>query len=498
MMGGVDPPIGGGGSCNGRLNSSGFSVANQLPANDALYTCSGSAWVPEALIVGSVDQSGAAPTCTSSANAGMLEYTGGAFQYCNGSSWITLSGTDPGSGTIGGTSGVLVELTEGSASAPSLTFYADTATGIYQPSSASHNIAITTNGTEAVLVDSSGNLTLEESAGKVNVQTGAGYQIGGTTILALPSADTTSSIAIGKSALAADTTGNSGGADNTAVGYDALTSATTATTNTAVGYAAGEYITTASYNVAIGYEAMQGVSATPLTSAGTGQNTAVGDWALLNIQGAATQDTALGAGALYSNTTGYANTALGTYALYYSTTSAQNTAVGMEAMGGVSATPLTGSGNTAVGDSALYLIQSGANTNTAVGDVAGEYITTGSANTAIGTSAMQGVSATPLSSGYDNTAVGHYALNTAQAAVWGNTAVGSYALENNTTGVNSTALGYAALAFDTTGTNSALGFDAGAYISTGASNTAIGTNAMQGVSATLLTGSVADHHQLKG
>lgn len=46
--------------------------------------------------------------------------------------------------------------------------------------------------------------------------------------------------------------------------------------------------------------------------------------------------------------------------------------------------------NTAVGNSALYDIQGGAESNTALGDEAGAYITTGSSNIAIGYEAMQG------------------------------------------------------------------------------------------------------------
>jgi len=82
----------------------------------------------------------------------------------------------------------------------------------------------------------------------------------------------------------------------TAVGYQALMTATTATNDDALGYQAGLYITTGSSNMAIGDYAMQGVSVTPLT--GNGYNTALGDSALVNVQGAATQNTAVGYNAL--------------------------------------------------------------------------------------------------------------------------------------------------------------------------------------------------------
>src|SRR5690348_9200361 len=85
-------PIGGGGSCPGwTISDPVASTQGQQQAfDDGLYTCTGTQWAAEALIVGGVDQSNSAPACNST-NAGMIQWTGSAFQGCNGSSWGSLA-----------------------------------------------------------------------------------------------------------------------------------------------------------------------------------------------------------------------------------------------------------------------------------------------------------------------------------------------------------------------------------------------------------------------
>ena len=94
-------PVGGGGSCSYSTEGDG-TVGQQQAYDDGLYTClsSSSTWTPEAFMVGSVLQTGSAATC-SSTYAGMLQWTGSAFQGCNGTSWITFSGSGGGSRTVG-------------------------------------------------------------------------------------------------------------------------------------------------------------------------------------------------------------------------------------------------------------------------------------------------------------------------------------------------------------------------------------------------------------
>jgi hypothetical protein len=297
--------------------------------------------------------------------------------------------------------------------------------------------------------------------------------------------------AVGDSALAAI---QGAALDNTAVGAQALDSNTTGTWNTGVGYQAAPFITTGTGNTAVGTFTLS--APTALTG---NNNTAVGYEALNVAQGAATSNTAVGAGALIAATTGNnniaiggntlaavttgsnstavgygallvettgVNSALGFNAGLYISTGTANTAIGTNAMLGVTgASELIGTANTAVGDSALKAVITTANANTAVGYQSGVAVTTGGANTALGFQALAADT-----TGANNTAVGGQALN----------------LE---TGAASTAVGTGALSFATSGTNTALGAVAGQYISTGTSNTAIGTSAMLGVTgASELTG----------
>jgi trimeric autotransporter adhesin len=269
------------------------------------------------------------------------------------------------------------------------------------------------------------------SAFAINMSAG-GLAIGGTNVIDLPDADTFS-IAVGENALKSQ-----GGTSlyNTAVGFDALTANTSGAYNTAIGLSALNDATTANPNTAVGFYAL-------------------------------------------FNTTGGTNTALGYDAGQYLTTGAQNLAIGYNALLGVSATPLTGSYNTAVGGSSLYTLQGGASNNigvgygtlngttagsdsTAIGVLsldsetggpndalgyqAGEYITSGASNVTIGYDAMNGISATPITGSF-NTVVGNTALFSAQGAAAGNVAIGyeaGYSGTALTTGTNNVYIGYEA------------------------------------------------------
>jgi hypothetical protein len=105
-------------------------------------------------------------------------------------------------------------------------------------------------------------------------------------------------------------------------------------------------------------------------------NTCIGSYSLNQNSGNA--NTANGAGALYSNTTGYYNTASGYLTLYTNTTGYSNTASGLNAL----RLNTTGYSNTAYGVEALYRNTTGGN-NTALGYLAGNNLTTGSYNIAI-------------------------------------------------------------------------------------------------------------------
>jgi hypothetical protein len=93
----------------------------------------------------------------------------------------------------------------------------------------------------------------------------------------------------------------------------------------------------------------------------------------------ADQNTATGAGALFSNSTGPFNTANGTLALFSNTTGSGNTANGINAL----EVNTHGGGNVAVGASALFANTTGSH-NTALGDGAGASLTTRDNNINIG------------------------------------------------------------------------------------------------------------------
>lgn len=350
------------------------------------------------------------PPCTA-ANAGYLWYDSGnnLIKYCNGTAWTTLAS---GAGAAAGAN-TQVQFNSGGVLGASGNFTWNLSTG-----------------------------TLTTTIYDTNATTGA-YKLGGTTILAYPFAGTdTASFAVGPNALVSET---ATARANTAVGSQALQSATTGIANTAVGYSALNSDTTGTWNTAVGFGAMMGTSAAPLTGSG---NTAVGTSVFQNAQGAAAFNTAVGYSALSNATTGSNSTAVGYEALWAATTASGDTALGYNA---------------------------------------GMNITTGTQNTAIGNSAMMGPIGVALT-GNNNTAVGDSALTQIRGAAAGNTAAGTSALSALTTATNSTAVGYNALLSTTASGDTALGYSAGKYISTGGSNTAIGNSAMLGVIGTKLTG----------
>jgi trimeric autotransporter adhesin len=140
---------------------------------------------------------------------------------------------------------------------------------------------------------------------------------------------------------------------------------------------------------------------------------------------------AVGAQALFSNTTGDANTATGDNALSNNTTGEQNTASGDSAL----AVNTTGSDNTANGAQALFLNTTDFQ-NTAIGFSALVNNSTGSANAAIGAGALALNNA-----GNNNTAVGINALNSNTAGS-NNVAIGGLAGVEQTTGNDNIYIGF--------------------------------------------------------
>jgi hypothetical protein len=125
--------------------------------------------------------------------------------------------------------------------------------------------------------------------------------------------------------------------------------------------------------------------------------------------------------------------------------------------------------NTAIGANAGDSVTSGTD-NVAIGFNAGTAITTGGQNIAIGRNALQ-----VATSATGNVAIGHQALTGASASQ--TTAVGFNALSTLTSGVRNTAVGFFAGGSVTTGTdNTFIGFGAGDS-NTGSASTLVGANA---------------------
>jgi len=225
-----------------------------------------------------------------------------------------------------------------------------------------------------------------------------------------------------------------------------------------------------------------------------------------NTPGAAsvgTQNTAFGAQALKSNTTGYGHTAVGLNALrlqnggYYSvavglnalrqaTDIKESVAVGMNSQQSVT-TVAAIAANVSMGTNSLYSLTTGV-INTAIGHNALYTAVTSVGNTAVGSQALYyntadynvAIGADALrfnSTGTGNVAVGPFVLdaNTIGAQ---NTAIGNVALGTNVSGSRNVAVGGQALTLATGNENTACGEQSLATCNTGTNNTAIGYAAL--------------------
>jgi hypothetical protein len=119
-----------------------------------------------------------------------------------------------------------------------------------------------------------------------------------------------------------------------------------------------------------------------------------------------------------------------------------------------------------------------------LGPFAGNFMITGTGNTAVGDSALRNDTG-----GGANTATGASALQANTGGTF-NTADGYAALTSNADGFSNTAIGAGALAFNTTGSgNVAIGSSAGGNLTTGSNNIAIFDQGVAGESDTIRIGS---------
>jgi hypothetical protein len=149
--------------------------------------------------------------------------------------------------------------------------------------------------------------------------------------------------------------------------------------NLAEGYLALQSLTAGIYNTGIGTYSLLSLTDASL-------DTAVGAGALFSDNGGT--NTAVGAGALFSNTTGGDNNAVGAFALFSSSTAFFNNAHGHSAL----LNNIDGGENNAFGDLAMESNTSG-DANTAIGDDALRFNVDGSGNVAVGDEAGTGLGA---------------------------------------------------------------------------------------------------------
>jgi Chaperone of endosialidase len=202
---------------------------------------------------------------------------------------------------------------------------------------------------------------------------------------------TNSNTVLGEDALLSNT-----GANNTAIGFDALSSNTIGSDNTATGSSSLRLNTTGDNNTATGHFALfnntsgdsnTAIGSNALLTNTTGFNNTANGFDALKGNSSGVANTASGADALSSNTTGLDNTANGTVALFKNTIGSNNTANGSQAL----LDNTTGDNNTAHGANALLNNTTGDN-NIALGESAGLNLTTGKNNIDIGNAGVAGES----------------------------------------------------------------------------------------------------------
>lgn len=247
------------------------------------------------------------------------------------------------------------------------------------------------------------------------------------------------------------------GFDNTFTGYRSGYNVTGATGNVAHGSNALYYNQTGGFNVAIGYEAIYGVSGqSPAFNVGIGYR------AGYSMNGIAQFNTFVGHQAGRYNVSGVENVGVGSFALLQNVTGLYNTALGYAAGRGVSGVSIANcvfigyqagrnneaTLNTYVGSYAGYGVfgSSTGGENVFVGYRAGELITSGTRNVAIGRDALG--DANP---GDENTVIGYLAGPDITGA--NNVIYGSQAGSNITSGSNNIVIGYNIDPLSATGSN---------------------------------------------
>jgi len=234
------------------------------------------------------------------------------------------------------------------------------------------------------------------------------------------------------------------GYENFIGGYNVMKNAASAYRNIAIGHTIGDLATqTGTGNILMGYQ-----TARNLTS---GSNNIFNGFQSGYSVTSGGHNVGIGYAAMFANTlTGSNNIGIGSLAAYgLDGSSANNIAIGEQAMGATggdisgniaigqqSSRVLQSSGSVAIGGGSLFNATTGI--NTAIGSSAGQSITTGTGNFAMGLNSMYTVTNSPTVTGSYNVAIGDYSGSPEGVAgaknYNGNTSIGYRAGLSITTG----------------------------------------------------------------
>ena len=353
-------------------------------------------------------------------------------------------------------------------------------------STGNDNIAIGNSAMYGGTVTGDNNIAIGASAGDAITSGKENVLIGADAGGAVNSA--TDTVAVGHNTLSGLTTG----AQNVAIGAGALRTTDDGQQNTAIGHASMALGNVGGSNTAVGGQTLLYVTGNNNTAVGMqasqflvggAYNVSLGIWAARYVNGSATGNVSLGAGALMNAKEGASNAdvdyniAIGYQAMMGGTLAADNDLIGNIAIG-YNAFKSTGTqnhvGTIAIGYNALTAVTSGSD-NVAIGYEAGKETTIGDNNVYIGYRAAY---RTAGLNNQNNVFIGYYAGSGDWTSTLSskNTAVGSLSMTGAmNSAVENTAVGYRALnAITTADSNTAIGVDCGDELTDGHNNVAIG------------------------
>ena len=341
----------------------------------------------------------------------------------------------------------------------------------------SYNIVIGRNAMENATTSADGNIAIGSSCMSgswTTADVNSCVSIGSDAMGGALTSAASNTIAIGKSALAALTSGT----ENTAVGYQALLGHVGGDKNTAIGYGAMDgtgagTVQDSDNNIAIGYNAMGGTWANDKCE----NNIAIGNYSMDGTMDNSGSNVAIGHSSLSGNMDGCnQNVAIGQSAGGVLTAGDNNVLIGYAA-----GDAMTNNGdNVAVGHNALGAMDGDEHYNVAIGYGAGRAINQANAdeNVIIGYEAGVGGNGGALSK---CVIIGTNALNSSDTATHSGSVVIGF---NAGTAINSNDASGSVLIGQECGLaitdgqrTTALGFEAGKAITTGNDNTFIGYQA---------------------